>query len=111
MGFRYVSLDEAMAAGGLRVVVVGGVPSPWGEAAKGILHVKGIDWLAVRLTYDDPRLKDWAGQRSGPVAVLDGDRPRSGWAEIVLMAERLRPEPALIPEDAFDRALMFGLSH
>ena len=39
------------------MVVVGGVPSPWGEAAKGILHIKGIDWAAVRLVYDSEPLQ------------------------------------------------------
>ena len=41
MTFKYVSVEEAMQRGGLRMVVVGGVPSPWGEAAKAILHIKG----------------------------------------------------------------------
>jgi hypothetical protein len=36
------------------------VPSPWGEAAKGILHVKNIEWTAVRLVYDSEPLKEWA---------------------------------------------------
>ena len=49
MPFKYVSVEEAMTRGGLRMVVVGGIPSPWGEAAKGILHIKGIEWVAVRL--------------------------------------------------------------
>jgi glutathione S-transferase len=87
------------------------VPSPWGEAAKGILHIKGIDWVAVRLVYDSEPLKAWAGQRSGPVAIYDDERPRAGWAEILLLAERLAPTPALLPEDAADRALVFGLAH
>ncbi len=42
MAFTYLSVEEAIRRGGLRMVVVGGVPSPWGEAAKGLLHVKGI---------------------------------------------------------------------
>src|SRR5579863_9192852 len=67
MTFEYVSVEEATKLGGLRMVVVGGVPSPWGEAAKGILHIKGIEWVAVRLEYDSEPLKKWAGQRSGPV--------------------------------------------
>jgi len=46
---KYVSVEDAMKRSGLRMVVVGGVPSPWGEAAKGILHIKRIDWVAVRL--------------------------------------------------------------
>src|SRR5262249_41629081 len=45
MPFEYVSVDEAMKRRGLRMVVVGDVPSPWSEAAKGILHIKGIEWV------------------------------------------------------------------
>ncbi|MGO4842963.1 hypothetical protein AB4144_62900, partial [Rhizobiaceae sp. 2RAB30] len=71
MAFDYVDVDEAIGRGGLRMVVVGGIPSPWGEAAKGILHIKGIDWTAVRLSYDNEALKEWAGQRSGPVAIYE----------------------------------------
>jgi len=111
MTVRYVPLDEAMKRGGLRMVVVGGVPSPWGEAAKGILHLKGIDWVAVRLDYESAALKDWAGQRSGPVAIYDNERPRAGWAEILLLAERLAAKPPLVPRDPEARALMFGLAH
>jgi glutathione S-transferase len=111
MPFEYVSVDEAIARRGLRMVVVGGVPSPWGEAAKGIFHIKGIDWVAVRLAYDSEPLKAWAGQRSGPVAMYDDERPRAGWAEIVLLAERLAPTPTLLPQDAGERALAFGLAH
>ena len=33
MPFDYVSTEEAIARDGLRMVVVGGIPSPWGEAA------------------------------------------------------------------------------
>src|SRR5258706_13761211 len=56
MTFGYVSVEDAIKRGGLRMVVVGGVPSPWGEAAKGILHIKGIEWVAVRLVYDSTGL-------------------------------------------------------
>jgi glutathione S-transferase len=111
MTFHYLSLEEAMNRGGLRMVVVGGVPSPWGEAAKGIFHLKRIDWLAVRLAYDSEALKQWAGERSGPVAIYEQERPRSGWAGILLLAERLAPEPSLLPADPAERALVFGLSH
>jgi glutathione S-transferase len=111
MSFPYLSVEDAMKRGGLRMVVVGGVPSPWGEAAKGILHIKRIEWAAVRLAYDSDALKEWSGQRNGPVAVYEDERPRAGWAEILLLAERLAPEPSLLPADAGDRALVFGLGH
>lgn len=107
----YISTEEAIARAGLRMVVVGGVPSPWGEAAKGIFHVKRLDWVAVRLDYESEAQKEWTGQRSGPVAIYENERPRSGWAEILLLAERLVPEPSLIPHDAAERALMFGMAH
>ena len=109
MTFPYIGVEEAIAREGLRMVVVGGAPSPWGEAAKGILHIKGIDWAAVRLVYDDERLKQWAGQRTGPVAIYDGEPPRAGWKEILLLAERLAPEPPLLPEDAVAREQVLEL--
>ena len=86
MGFEYVSVEEAIARDGLRMMVVSGVPSPWGEAAKGILHIKRIEWVSVRLAYDSEPLKQWAGQRSGPVAVYDREAPLGGWREILLLA-------------------------
>ena len=111
MTFPYISVEDAINRPGLRMVVVGGVPSPWGEAAKGILHMKRIDWAAVRLVYDSEALKEWAGERSGPVAIYDGEKPRPRWNDILLLAERLSPEPALLPKDAAERALVFGLAH
>ena len=111
MSFEYVSLEEAIKRGGVRMVVVGDVPSPWGEAAKGILHIKRIEWVAVRLAYDSELLKEWAGQRSGPVLIYENERPRPGWAEILLLAERLAPSPSLLPREPTDRALVFGLAH
>jgi hypothetical protein len=111
MTFPYVSVEEAIERRGVRMVVVGNVPSPWGEAAKGILHIKAIDWAAVRLVYDSEALQQWAGQRSGPVLMYDDERPRSGWADILLLAERLAPAPPLLPAKADERALAFGLAH
>ena len=111
MPIEFVDLEAAREAAGLRMVVVSGVPSPWGEAAKGILHVKGIPWKAVRLDQGDDAMAAWTGQRSGPVALLDDEAPRSGWMEILLLAERLAPTPALLPADPRERARMIGLAH
>lgn len=110
MAFDYLSVDDAIARRGLRMVVVGGVPSPWGEAAKGIFHIKRIPWAAVRLDYASDAMKQWTGQRNGPVAMFDDEPPRSGWAEILALAERLAPQPALLPADAGERAAMLALA-
>ena len=111
MPFTYIDVEDAIEAKGLRMVVVSNVPSAWGEAAKGIFHIKGLDWSAVRLAYDNPALKDWAGELTGPVAIYNDEGPKSGWADILMLAERLAPEPVLIPVDPEERAMMFGLSH
>jgi glutathione S-transferase len=111
MAFQYIDVEDATKRHGLRMVVVGDVPSPWGEAAKGILHIKGIEWAAVRLVYDSEALRQWAGQRSAPVAIYDNEKPRAGWAEILLLAERLAPKPSLLPIDPAERALAFGMGH
>ncbi|MEP7298849.1 MAG: hypothetical protein ABI702_21900 [Burkholderiales bacterium] len=110
MTVEYVSVEDAIARDGLRMVVVGGIPSPWGEAAKSIFHIKRIPWVAVRLAYDSEALKQWTGQRNGPVAMYRDEPPRSGWAEILELAERLAPQPAQWPADAAQRAAMLALA-
>src|ERR1700691_3770350 len=111
MTFPYISVEDAIKRPGLRMVVVGDVPSPWGEAAKGLLHIKRIGWAAVRLVYDSEALKQWAGERARPIALYDNQKPRTRWNDILLLAERLAPEPALLPNDPAERALAFGLAH
>jgi glutathione S-transferase len=111
MPVDYVELEQARSADGLRMVVVTGVPSPWSEAAKGIFHVKKIPWQAVRLDPANDRLAEWTGERSGPVALYNEEGPRSSWAEILLLAERLTPTPSLLPADPLERARLIGLSH
>ncbi|MGH0036788.1 MAG: hypothetical protein ACQGVK_17320 [Myxococcota bacterium] len=108
---EFVELEEAKARGGLRMVYVSGVPSPWSEAVKGLLYVKKVPHVAVRLVPGENPVTEWTGQQSAPVAMYEDEAPRGGSAEIVLLAERLAPEPALIPSDPGDRALMFGLIH
>ncbi len=111
MNIQYVSVEEAIARRGMRMVVLGKVPSPWGEAAKEIFRLKRIDFAAVRLVYDNPALEKWAGQLSGPVAVYDDEPPRSGWAEILMLAERLAPEPALLSLEPHARAQAIDLAN
>ena len=53
MTFEYISVDDAIERAGTRMVVVGNVPSSWGEAAKGFWHIKRLPFAAVRLVYDN----------------------------------------------------------
>jgi len=110
---RFISIAEARAAGGLRMSCLRGVPSPWTEAAKGVFHVKGLDcqYAAQKKDDEDEAIARWAGNSSVPVVAYENEPLRTGWAEILLLAERLQPEPRLIPARAEERALLFGLGH
>jgi glutathione S-transferase len=108
-----VGIEAARTLPGLRLVVLQGLPSPWSQAAKAILRVKGIPYTLVHRTKEDPpgALEAWTGQASFPAAMHEDERPRSGWAEILLLAERLAPTPALVPSDPAQRAFFFGVAH
>jgi glutathione S-transferase len=107
---EYVDIETAIGMSGVRVTLPPGVPGPWGEGLKGILHVKKIPFTRVRhdRTNYEPLLR-WTAQSSTPVMAYNGERPRSVWSDQLFLAERLQPDPALIPQDINDRVLMFGL--
>src|SRR5262245_49248037 len=107
---KFVPLEEARAAKGLRLVVVGSVPSPWSEAAKGIFHAKNLDVLLVRFNSTDETIKQWTGAHNAPVLLADDEPPRTHWSDILESAER-RGGRRLIPADPDQRARMFGLAH
>ena len=108
---EYVEVENAIAMPGLRLVLTTGVPGPWGEAAKAIFKVKKIPFTPVRQKAGtvDEALRAWTGQTSAPVAMQGDQRARSGWSEILMLAEELEPHPRLIPKDAALRAQMLGL--
>jgi len=55
-------------------------------------------------------LIEWTAQASAPVVAWNDERPRSLWNDQLYLAERLAPEPALIPSKPADRVLMCGLA-
>jgi glutathione S-transferase len=108
-----ISITEARDRGGLRLVLLEGLPSPWSQAAKGILEIEGIPYVPVHRRDDDPpeALREWTGQDSFPAAMYEDEEPRTGWSEILLLAERLAPAPKLLPADPAQRAICFGYAH
>ncbi len=108
-----VSIAAARQLSGLRMVSLAGVPSPWTEAAKGIFRVKGIDYVLAQWSEDEPQdaAARWVGNVGVPAVIFDEERVRTGWAEILLLAERIAPEPTLLPGDPEQRALALGFSH
>ena len=110
---EYVDIDTARNARGLRLVLTRGVPGPWSQAAKGIFWVKRVPHLRVAQEAggENTALVEWTGSANAPVAVYDDEPPRSGWIDILRLAERVAPEPSLIPEDPHLRAMMFGYAN
>lgn len=121
---NYIPIREARAMSGLRIVLGAfPIPGPWHEACKGIFHVKGLDYTPVRSSNEgdsdlnigmgdsQSELIAWTAQSSAPVVAWNDERPRALWNDQLYLAERLAPEPRLIPEDAESRVRMFGLAN
>jgi glutathione S-transferase len=109
---EYLTVEEGRARPGLRLVLTRGVPGPWGELAKAIFHVKGLAYAAVaqQAGSDDAALVRWTGAANAPTAVWNDEPARTDRAGILFLAERLAPEPPLLPRAARERALCLGLA-
>lgn len=107
----FVDLETARAASGLRLVVASGIPSPWSEAAKGLFRIKEVPFVAVRLGPMDKDVRQWTRARNAPVALYDAEPGRTGWADILELAERIGASPSLVPTTPRERVRMFGLAH
>ncbi len=109
---NYVSVKEARNLSGLRVVLPP-APGPWAESIKGILHVKQIPYIRALHEVGTPSedLREWTAQTSSPVLAWNDERPRTVWNDQLYLAERIAPQPSLIPARIEDRALMFGMAN
>lgn len=110
---EYKTVAEAKDLPGLRLALTVGGPAPWSMAAKSILHVKKIPYIPVAQHggQANEELVAWTGHRNAPVAMYNNEPARTGWYEILLLAERLAPTPSLLPQNVEDRAIMIGLSN
>ena len=109
---KYIPVEEAIKAPGLRLVLTAGVPGPWGEAAKSMLAHKNIAYTAVYQQGggENETLMDWTGQSSAPVAVYENLPPVCHWLDLLMLAERLAPECPLVPTNSASRVEVLGLS-
>jgi glutathione S-transferase len=109
---KYTSLAEARNMSGLRLILgAHTIPGPWREACKSLFYVKKIPYTpvaSVGADGSDRELREWTAQTSAPVAIWNDERPRSTWIEQLHLAERLQPNPQLIPTNIEDRTRMFG---
>lgn len=111
MAGAWLDVAAARDLPGLRLVLTRGVPGPWGESAKALFHVKGVPFVRVaqQLGSGNEALLAWTGRDDAPIAVWNDEPPRHAWMDIALLAERIAPDPPLLPQSVEERALVFGL--
>ena len=107
----YLSVEEARDLSGLKLVLTGGVPGPWSEAAKALFNHHQVPFHPVLQVggQSNDALVAWTNHRNAPVAVWNDEAPRVRSMEILELAERLGSGQSLIPEDRETRIRMVGL--
>lgn len=106
MPIRFVALEEAKSSLGLRMVLLTSAPSPWTDSVIALTAAKKLDAVAVRLEPGVAEIVKWSRVSNAPAVLYEQEIPRSGWAEILTLLERLAPGHVPV-----DRVEMFGLSH
>ncbi len=115
MSLEYLPIEQVRTMNGLRIVCCANVPSPWSLAARAVFDHKKVPYVIGEqlITQENAELKAWTGQNSAPVVAWretdDYEKLATTAENIVLLAEKLQPEPALIPKDPQQQAWMFGL--
>src|SRR5258708_32441770 len=99
---EYRSFSEIVDHPGLRIVLVKGVPSPWGQAAKTIFEIKGLDYVAAPWLGGEPNdsIAAWSSATSAPIDAWAKENPVNRWLDILSLAERLAPKPRPSASDA-----------
>jgi glutathione S-transferase len=112
MAIDYITPAEARNRNGLRLVLTGGVPGPWGEAAKSVFYARNVSYQAVLQIpgETDEDLEAWTGASNAPAAVYNDEAPCSRWEQILYLAERLGSGPSLVPDEVDLRVEMHGLA-
>ena len=94
----------------------------WAQALRAILFVKGIPYeKVVHPPYRDGEpdaqraLFDWTAQTSVPTMAYRAspqgeDIIRNDWLGQLMLAERIEPQPSLIPSNPRERILMIGVA-
>jgi glutathione S-transferase len=110
---KYEEVNHVIEAEGLRLVLLRGFPSPWGQAAKAMMEFKGLEFTAGALEAggENTAVVTWSGVNSAPIVAWNEEPPLNRWDDILMLLERLAPERPLIPKEPSERAQLFGLSY
>ncbi len=110
---EYITPTQAQDMSGLRLALTVAVPAPYSMSARAIFDIKHIEYVAVTQQGggQNEELIAWTGHRNAPIAVFNNESPRTGWLEILNLAERLGSGPGLIPTDIEQRMQMVALTN
>lgn len=110
---EYTDINQTIQADGLRIVLVRGMPSPWGQAAKAMMEYKELSYTAgpQQGGGTNEELVAWSGVNSAPVVAWNDEAPLNRWLDILLLLERLNREKPLVPQDPSTRVQFFGIAH
>src|SRR3954452_5250244 len=108
MAIEYVSLDDARAHTGTRIVTSSLVPSPWSQAVKAMFEITKLPCVVVARGRDSKDIDAWSRADNVPVVLHGDEPPRTNWAAIVGLVARLAPG-TIVPEDPAARAEVMGL--
>ena len=112
MAITYETVEKVKGLSGLRLVLVKGLPSPWGLAAKAMMEYKGLKFVCAPQIAGGPNeeLVAWSGTNSAPVLAWNDEKPINRWDDILHLIERIAPDKPLLPEDRTLRAQALGFS-
>lgn len=110
---EYRDINEVISSDGLRIVLLRGYPSPWGQAAKAMMEYKGLNYTkgALEAGGENAAVVAWSGTNSAPVVAWNDEAPLNRWDDILLLLERLAPDRPVVPDDQSQRARFFGIAH
>jgi len=113
MAVDYKDIEEVISVQGLRLILLKGYPSPWGQAAKAMMEYKALDYTvgALKASEENVEVATWAGVNSAPIVAWNNESPLNRWDDILLLLERLAPDKPLVPEEQSVRAQFFGLAY
>ena len=113
MSLPYADINQVINANGLRLILVQGMPSAWGVAAKAMMEYKSLDFmLGPQIPMGkNSELLAWSGTNSAPVVAWNDETPLNRWDDILLLLERLAPKKPLVPDSMAERIALFGIGH
>lgn len=109
----YLEPEQGRDLEGMRLALTRDVPAPYSMSARAIFDHHKIDFHAIAQkgggTNDS--LVEWTRHRNAPIALYNDESPRTGWLDILNLAERLGKGPSLVPDNIDDRMTMMALTN